>query len=74
MAEAIDGVWSWRRSVVDGIVQRAKAHGEIRHDVAGRDVHELLDGPILLRVLVTREPLDMLFTDRLVDDVMAVVR
>jgi AcrR family transcriptional regulator len=74
VAAAIDGVLSWRFGVVEQIVQRAKARGEIRHDVDPHDLHELIDGRLILRVLMTGDPLDMTFTDRLLDDVTAVAR
>lgn len=71
--EAIERVWSWRRGVVGEIVDRANARGEIRSDVESDHVNELLDGPLLLRLLVTGDPLDVPFADKLVDDVMAVI-
>lgn len=41
------------------------------HDVSTR--LPTLDGPMLLRIVVTGEPMDLVFADRLVEDAMAVI-
>jgi len=51
----------------------AKARREIAVDTDVQHVREVLDGPILPRIVVTGEPMDLVFADRLVEDAMAVV-
>jgi AcrR family transcriptional regulator len=73
VAQAIAGVWKWRRGVVADILDRAATRGEIRSIANPDHVNELIDGPILLRLLVTGDAVDVEFVDRLVDDVMSVI-
>jgi AcrR family transcriptional regulator len=62
--------WEWRRGAISGILERGIERREIRPDADPETVLEAVDGPILLRLLVTRRPLDMEFADRLVEHVM----
>ena len=55
------------------ILDRAKARREIPADTDVQHVREVLDGPVLLRIVVTGEPMDLVFADRLVEDAMAVI-
>ena len=55
------------------ILDRAKARREIPSDTDVQHVREVLDGPILLRIVVTGERMDLVFADRLVEDAMAVM-
>jgi AcrR family transcriptional regulator len=73
VAEAIGGVWEWRRGAIADILERATMRGEIRSSATPSHVNELVDGPILLRLLVTGDAVDVEFADRLVDDVMSVI-
>lgn len=73
VAQAIAGAWKWRRGVVADILDRAATRGEIRSIANPDQVNELIDGPILLRLLVTGDAVDVEFVDRLVDDVMSVI-
>jgi AcrR family transcriptional regulator len=73
VAEAIAGVWTWRRGAVAEILDRATTRGEVRSDATAEHVNELIDGPILLRLLVTGDAVGVAFADRLIDDVMSVI-
>ena len=66
-------VWAWRIGVLTEILDRAKARREIAANTDVHHVREVLDGPILLRIVVTGEPMDLVFADRLVEDAMAVI-
>ena len=71
--DALRSVWAWRIGVLTEILGRAKARREIAADTDVQQVRELLDGPILLRIVVTGEPMDLVFADRLVEDAMAAI-
>jgi AcrR family transcriptional regulator len=71
--DALRNVWAWRIGVLTEILDRAKARREIPRDTDVQHVREVLDGPILLRIVVTGEPMDLVFADRLVEDAMAVI-
>lgn len=73
VAQAIAGAWKWRRGVVADILDRAATRGDVRSIANPDHVNELIDGPILLRLLVTGDAVDVEFVDRLVDDVMSVI-
>jgi len=73
VADALEGVWAWRRGVIHDILERAATRGEIATNTSANHVNELVDGPILLRLLVTGDPVNVEFADRLVDDVMSVI-
>ena len=71
--DALRSVWAWRTGVLTEILDRAKARREIAADTDVQHIREVLDGPILLRIVVTGEPMDLVFADRLVEDAMAVI-
>ena len=71
--DALRNVWAWRIGVLTEILDRAKARREIPADTDVQHVREVLDGPILLRIVVTGEAMDLVFADRLVEDAMAVI-
>jgi hypothetical protein len=73
VADALEGVWAWRRGVIHDILERAATRGEIATNTSASQVNEPVDGPILLRLLVTGDPVNVEFADRLVDDVMSVI-
>jgi hypothetical protein len=60
-----DAFLAERRSVVDAVLQRAAARGELRQDVDASVVFDALLGPLNRRVTITREPLDDAFLESL---------
>jgi AcrR family transcriptional regulator len=60
-----DAFLAERRSVVDAVLQRAAARGELRQDVDASVVFDALLGPLNRRVTITREPLDDAFLEGL---------
>ena len=73
VGETLGAVWAWRIEVLTEILDRGKARGEIPPETDVQHVREVLDGPMFLRIVVTGEPMDLLFADRLVEDAMAVM-
>lgn len=71
--DTLSAVWAWRIEVLTEILERAKARREIPLDTDVQHVREVIDGPLLLRVVVTGEPMDLVFADRLVEDAMAII-
>ena len=71
--DTLASVWAWRIEVLTGILDRGKARGEIPPETDVQHVREVLDGPMLLRIVVTGEPTDLVFADRLVEDAMAII-
>lgn len=60
-----------RRREMAGVVERGLARGDLRGDAPLDLVGELLIGPMFWRLLMTGEPLDGDFPERLVDGVLA---
>jgi AcrR family transcriptional regulator len=73
VADALAQVWSWRLATIGEIVQRGIERGEIPPQTDPHHVGELVDGPLMLRIAVTLDPMDPVFADRLVEDVMSVL-
>jgi AcrR family transcriptional regulator len=73
VADTLREVWAWRLGKLKEIVTRGIARAEIPATIEADHVRELVDGPILLRIVVTGEPMDPKFADRVVEDVMAVL-
>jgi AcrR family transcriptional regulator len=59
--------WAARVSVVEQILDRADQRGELRPGIDPQLVFELLVGPLDLRILLTREPLEPSLPARIVD-------
>jgi hypothetical protein len=70
VADTVKRYWGWRRGAISGIVERGKERGEVRPEADPEVVLEAVDGPLLVRLLVTGKPLDMAFADGLVEHVM----
>jgi len=73
VAKALGAVWTWRTGVLQAILDRGVTRREIRPGTEVQHVREMIDGPILLRIMVSGDPLDSAFADRLVEDTMAVI-
>jgi AcrR family transcriptional regulator len=70
VGEVVRQFWAWRQASMGAVVDRGIERGEIPPGTDPDSVLEMVDGPILFRLLVTRAPLDYAFADRLVDQVM----
>lgn len=68
---AVRDFWSARLAASRAVVDRGVERGELPPDVDPDLLIEALVGPLYLRLLVTREPLDDAFIDRLVDLLLA---
>jgi AcrR family transcriptional regulator len=68
---AIRDFWSARFGAARTVVARAVGRGELPPGVDADLLIEALVGPLYLRLLVTREPLEDEFIDRLVDLLLA---
>lgn len=64
------GLWTQRKIAADVIVQRAVDRGEIRPDVDRTVLMELGTALILQRVLLSGDPVDHEYLERVVDDVL----
>jgi len=74
LAQAAQRFWA-ERLVLDGeVVTRAVARGEVPPGTDPRLVIEAVLGPPYLRLLLTREPVDEAFIDRVVDLVVSGLR
>jgi hypothetical protein len=69
----VQDYWGWRRSSVAAILERCVERGEVRPNLDPEQVLDALDGPILVRLMVTRAPLNGEFVDRLADQVMRMI-
>jgi AcrR family transcriptional regulator len=70
LAAATARFWSERLAIDSAIVARAIERGEIRPGVQPAEVIEAVIGPIHLRLLLTGEPVDRPFLERIVDTVV----
>jgi AcrR family transcriptional regulator len=70
LAAATARFWSERLAIDGAIVERAIERGEVRPGVQPAEVIEAVIGPIHLRLLLTGEPVDTPFLERLVDTVV----
>ncbi len=66
---ALRDYWMWRRDSVGQILDRGIQRKQVKPGTDPEHVLDMIDGPILLRLLVTRSPLDYRFADELVDRV-----
>jgi AcrR family transcriptional regulator len=73
VSAVVQEFWGWRRGSIAGIVRRGVERGEIRPETDPEAVLDLVDGPILLRLLVTKDPLDARYADELVEQVMRTI-
>jgi len=73
VSEVVQRAWDWRRDAVASIVSRGVERGEIHPETDAGHVLDMVDGPTLFRLLVTKEPLDYAFADQLVDGVIRAV-
>jgi AcrR family transcriptional regulator len=62
-----DQVVLLRRGEVARVLERGVARGDLRPDADVALVHELLFGPVYYRLLLSGEPLEPVFADRVVD-------
>jgi AcrR family transcriptional regulator len=63
-------VVSVRDAEVERLVERGIARGDLRPDTRPETAHELLIGPVYYRLLLTGQPLDRAFAERIVEAVM----
>ncbi|MFD8307652.1 TetR/AcrR family transcriptional regulator [Streptomyces sp. NPDC059690] len=63
--------WHHRFAAGSAVLTRAEERGELRPGLDHRLVFEALMGPLHMRLLLTREPLDEAFLDGVVDLVLA---
>lgn len=71
LREALERFWAERRALMFTILDRAVERGELHPGLDRRIVADLLYGPIHYRFLVTGDPLDEEFAERLADEVLA---
>ncbi|MHC3469963.1 TetR/AcrR family transcriptional regulator [Streptomyces sp. 7R007] len=69
--EARARFWDHRFAAGSAVLSRAAQRGELRPGVDHRLAFEALMGPVHMRLLLTREPLDDAFLDGVVDLVLA---
>jgi len=65
------GYWAERFDLVGKVLDRAEARGELRRRVDRRLALEALIGPLHVRLMLTREPVDDDFHEAVVDLVLA---
>jgi AcrR family transcriptional regulator len=70
LAAANRRFWAARLALDGAIVERAIARGDVAAGTDGRSVIEAVLGPIHLRLLLTGEPVDRAFLERIVDVVV----
>ena len=63
--------WAERFELVGNVLDRAEARGELRRGVDRRLALEALIGPLHVRLVLTREPVDDAFHEAVVDLVLA---
>jgi hypothetical protein len=63
--------WEQRFAAVRTVIDRAIARGEIAPDIDVRPCLEVLVAPLHMRVVLTGEPLDRLFVERLVEVILS---
>ena len=74
LAAASRRFWAERLALDGVIVERAIERGEVRHGSVPSEVIEAVIGPSHLRLLLTHEPVDPGFVERIVDTVVDGVR
>jgi AcrR family transcriptional regulator len=70
LARASKRFWAERLALDGVIVERAIERGEVRSDTVPSELIEAVIGPIHLRLLLTHEPVDPGFIERIVDTVV----
>jgi hypothetical protein len=66
--------WAERLAMTNTIFERAIERGEIPADTDGPLIVQTLIGPLYVRLLLTNEPIDMSFADRIAAFVYAAVQ
>jgi AcrR family transcriptional regulator len=69
-----DQVIALRRGEVARVLERGVARGDLRPDPDVALVHELLFGPVYYRLLLSGEPLEPVFADKIVDALLPGLR
>jgi AcrR family transcriptional regulator len=69
-----DQVVTLRRGEVARVLERGVGRGDLRADADVALVHELLLGPVYYRLLLSGEPLEPVFADRVVDALLPGLR
>ena len=70
IAEGVRGFFAWRREAVSAMVRRGIERGEVRNGTDPEIVFDLMTGPLLSRLMLSGEPLDQAFIERLVEGVI----
>jgi len=70
VAEGCTDFWRSRRTAAVKMFHRAMERGELAQDVDADLAIELLVAPLHFRAILTRQPLDPVFLDRVVDQVL----
>lgn len=70
VAAVVRTFFSWRSEAVRQIVARAIERGEVRPETDPDLVFDLVSGPLLVRLMVTGQPLDDRFAEALVEEVI----
>ena len=74
LAAATEAFWAQRLALDGAIVERAIARGEVAPTTDPTQVIEAVIGPIHLRLLLTRQPIDNAFLERTIDTVVDGIR
>jgi AcrR family transcriptional regulator len=74
VAEEVQRFFVWRRVAVADLVIRGIGRGQVRPNADPELVYEMIDGPMLVRLLVTGLPLDRNFLKTVVEGVTRSVR
>lgn len=74
LGELGSAFWSERLAEAEEIFVRAIERGDVPADIDGSLVIQVLIGPLYVRLLLTNEPIDQAFADRVAEFVLAAVR
>ena len=74
LGQWMDEYWRSRTNLYEDILQRAVDRGELRNTDATKIVLELLIGPVVMRVLLTHQPLEREFLEQVADSVYAYLK
>ncbi|MCB0928607.1 MAG: TetR-like C-terminal domain-containing protein [Mycolicibacterium insubricum] len=66
----LQAFWRARRAALEGVIDRAKARGELDQDADGSLLVEALVAPLHLRILLSREQIETDLPERLADLVL----
>lgn len=67
IAAVVSQVWTTRFRVGEEVIARAAARGELRTDLPPATLLAIFTGPIYVRLLLTDEPIDDAFVERVVE-------